>query len=167
MPQRDVLCIRIRALTFFFMAALVLSGLTALPLSYELDYLNRLVGPQSIFAPLFPNVTAWIGRVHDGLLDSWSRYPFLAYGTDWLAFAHFVIALAFLGVQHDPIKNRWVVEWSMLACVLVIPWTLVAGAVRGIPWFWQCVDMSFGIVGIIPLLFLRRDIRRLESLPLP
>lgn len=167
MSKSDVLRIRIRALTLFFMAALILSGLTALPLSYELDYLNRVAGPQSIFVRLFPNVTGWIGRVHDGVLNTWGHYPFLAYGTDWLAFAHFVIALAFLGVQHDPIKNRWVVEWAMLACVLIIPWTLLSGAVRGIPWFWQLVDMSFGILGIVPLAFLRRDIRRLEALPLP
>lgn len=167
MPKSDLLHIRIRALCLFFMGALTLSGLTALPLSYELDYLNRLAGPHSIFARLFPNVTGWIGLVHDGLKYSWSHYPFLAYGTDWLAFAHFAIALAFLGVQRDPIKNRWVVEWAMLICALIIPWTLTSGVVRGIPWFWQLVDMSFGILGIVPLLFLHRDIRKLESLTLP
>lgn len=167
MSKGDTLCIRIRALTLFVMAVLTLRGLTALPLSYEIDYLNRIAGPQSIFASLFPNVTGWIGHVHDGLITSWGQYPFLAYGTDWLAFAHFVIALAFLGVQRDPVKNRWVVEWAMLVCVLLIPWTLLSGAVRTIPWFWQLVDMSFGIFGIIPLTFLRRDIRLLESLPLP
>ncbi len=167
MSKSDLLRIRIRALTLFVIAALTLRGLTALPLSYELDYLNRVAGPQSIFVRLFPNVTAWIGQVYDGLTNCWARYPFLAYGTDWLAFAHFVIALAFLGVQHDPIKNRWTVEWAMLACALVIPWTLLSGAVRGIPWFGQLVDMAFAILGIIPLAFLRRDIRLLESLPLP
>ena len=35
-----------------------------------------------------------VGKVRDALNDTYSRYPFIAYGTDWLAFGHFVIALA-------------------------------------------------------------------------
>ena len=40
---------------------------------------------------------AWVERVHAALVVTGERYPFLAYGTDWLAFAHLVLALVFVG----------------------------------------------------------------------
>jgi hypothetical protein len=40
---------------------------------------------------------------------------------------------------------------------------LIAGPIRGIPWWWQIIDMSFGVVGIIPLLFAYANIRKLAS----
>ena len=45
---------------------------------------------------------------------------FLFYGTDWLAFGHFVIALAFVGGLRDTVRNKWLFTWGMLACVLLI-----------------------------------------------
>ena len=74
-----------------------------------------------------------------------------AYGTDWLAFAHLVIAVAFVGPLRDPVKNVWVVEWGMIACLSVIPLALICGPIRGIPFCWQIIDCSFGVVGVIPL----------------
>jgi len=41
---------------------------------------------------------------------------------------------------------------------------LLAGPVRGIPWFWTLVDCSFGIGCGIPLLVCRRDIRELAAM---
>jgi hypothetical protein len=90
----------------------------------------------------------------------------VAYATDWLAFAHLVIAAAFWGPFRDPVRNRWVVDWAMLACVGVLPLALVCGEVRGIPWFWRAVDMSFGVFGIVPLLIVRRNIGALAALDL-
>ena len=84
--------------------------------------------------------------------------------TGWQAFAHVAIATAFIGPLRDPIRNRWVVEFGMLVCALLIPWTLLMAVVRHIPWFWQLMDMSFGVFGILPLWWVRRDILRLESL---
>jgi hypothetical protein len=77
------------------------------------------------------------------------------------AFGHVAIALAFIGPLRDPAKNLWVVEFGMLTCLLVIPWTLVFGSLRGIPVFWMLIDMSFGIVGVIPLWLARRRILKL------
>jgi len=85
----------------------------------------------------------------------------LAYGYDWLAFAHIVIALFFIGPLKDPVKNIWVIEWGMLACVAVLPLAFIAGGVRGIPFYWKCIDCSFGIFGIIPLYLLRKWIKKL------
>jgi hypothetical protein len=86
----------------------------------------------------------------------------MAYGTDWLAFAHFVIAIAFIGPWRDPVKNVWVIEFGMIACVLVIPFALVMGQIRGIPLGWRLIDCSFGVVGFVPLWFVRRRIHALE-----
>ena len=62
---------------------------------------------------------------------------------DWLAFGHIVIAVAFLGAWRDPVGNRWLFDFGLIACVLVIPWALVFGALRGIPWWWRLIDCSF------------------------
>ena len=48
-----------------------------------------------------------------------------------------------------------VVEFGMIACVLVLPLALICGPLRGIPLFWRLIDCSFGIVGIVPLWFAR------------
>ena len=87
----------------------------------------------------------------------------MAYGTDWLAFGHFAIAIAFIGPWRDPVRNIWVIEFGMIACLLVIPYAFVMGEVRGVPWFWRLIDCSFGIFGIIPLWWCRRLIKQLPA----
>ena len=156
---------RVAVLLWFFIAALLLSGLTAFPLQWELGLLDRLAtGPASPLPGLWPDLAAWIGRVNIGLQDTYSRYPFIAYGTDWLAFAHIVIALAFWGPLKDPVRNIWVIEFGMLACVLIVPLALICGPLRGIPPFWQMIDCSFGVFGIIPLWICRNAILRIAQL---
>lgn len=151
----------IRFLLVFFMCALAVSGLTAIPLQWELGLLMPIVAGMSEWGIEFPAFSEWMLRINDGVQNGYGQYPFLAYGTDWLAFGHVAIALAFLGPLRDPIKNIWVIEFGMLACVLIIPWTLLFGAMRDIPFFWQLIDMSFGILGIVPLWMARRHILRL------
>ena len=77
--------------------------------------------------------SGWIERVRRGLDSADADYPFLLYGTDWLAFAHLVIAVAFYGVVRDPVRNVWVVEFGMIACAGVIPLALICGPVAGSP----------------------------------
>ncbi len=157
--------VRVRALLIFFMIGLALSGLSAIPLQWEVEILKSLFGSGSEFGRILPTVSAWIDQVYQGVKNGYGLYPFLAYGTDWLAFGHVAIALAFIGPVREPIKNLWVVEFGMIICVLVIPWTLVFGPVRGIPFFSMLVDMSFGVIGIIPLWLARRGILRLAYEP--
>ena len=154
---------RVRFLLVFFMIALVMSGLTAIPLQWELDLLNQRFGLDSFMWQMWPSMAEWISRVNDSVQNGYGQYPLLAYGTDWLAFGHIVIAIAFIGALHDPVKNVWVLEFGMIACVLIIPWAVIFGAVRDIPIFWTLIDMSFGVFGIIPLWFVRRDILELAS----
>ncbi len=154
---------RIRVWLAIFVVGLVFSGLTAFPLESEARWLLDLL--RSVPAP-DPLVT-WIERVHEGLRETNDRYPFILYGTDWLAFAHLVIAVAFWGPWQDPVRNRWVVQWGMIACIAVIPLALIAGPIRGIPFWWQLIDISFGVIGIVPLLFVWRGIGELERLETP
>jgi hypothetical protein len=145
---------RIRILLWVFILGLVLSGATAIPLETELRVLTQWIDGDS-------GLARWFLRIRNALVETNAKYPFIAYGTDWLAFAHFVIAILFIGPLREPVKNIWVIEFGMIACVLVVPFALVMGEVRGIPFGWRLVDCSFGILGIIPLWFCRRYIREL------
>jgi hypothetical protein len=157
--------LRIRALLLFFIVGLVLSGLTAFPLNAELQFLRSILGIQKDApASSYTGLKYWIATVAGGLRDTYAKYPFIAYGTDWLAFAHLVIAVAFIGPLRDPVRNVWVVTFGMIACAGVIPLALIAGALRDIPFYWRLIDCSFGVVGIIPLWLARRYIIRLQSL---
>jgi len=153
----------IRFILCFFIAALVLSGLTAFPLTWELRILTSWFGEGTVIGAALPGLAHWLALVREGLETMERDYPFLAYGTDWLAFAHIVIAVAFLGPLKDPVQNVWVVEFGMIACVLVIPLALICGPIRGIPFCWQLLDCSFGVFGLIPLVIVRRMILGLSE----
>jgi hypothetical protein len=142
----------VRFLLLLVIAGLAVSGATAIPLATELKLLAQWIDHP------------WIIKVRDGLLDTYAKYPFIGYGTDWLAFGHFVLAIAFIGPWRDPVKNVWVIEFGMIACVLLIPFALIMGQVRGIPLGWRLIDCCFGVFGFIPLWISRKHIR---SLPQP
>jgi hypothetical protein len=156
------LIIKIRVWLVLFIAGLILSGLTAFPLERETGLLNHLFGVSA--GPQFgePALRTWLRRVHDAITSTNRDYPFMAYGTDWLAFAHLVIAIAFLGPLRDPVRNKWVLEFGVIACAGVIPLALIAGYLRGIPLNWRMIDCSFGIIGVIPLLICLRYVRQME-----
>jgi hypothetical protein len=146
-------------------AGLVIAGVTAFPLVHEVRWLSSVVhDPSTPFVGHAPWFTSWIDRITTGITETSAKYPFIAYGTDWLAYAHLMIALAFIGPYRDPVRNVWVVDWAMLACLSIIPLALIAGPVRHIPFWWSCIDMSFGVFGLVPLVFLRRCIRRLAAI---
>ncbi|MEU7073806.1 hypothetical protein AB0B30_24980 [Streptomyces narbonensis] len=159
---------RIRRWLVLFVVCLVLSGVTAFPLVTELRLLDEALGSWAApVAELFPGLAEWITRVRGGLEATDAQAPYVLYGTDWLAFAHLVIAVAFYGVHRDPVRNIWVVEFGMIACVGIIPLALICGPIRGIPFWWSVIDMSFGVIGILPLLVVRRLIKRLEAVTAP
>jgi hypothetical protein len=140
----------------FFMIALFLSGLTAIPLEKELAFISRIVPYDSHFA-------AWIERVYKGIADTNVKYPFMAYGYDWLAFAHFILAFLFIGPYRDPVRNKWVIEFGITACMLIIPFAFIAGYFRSIPMGWRLIDCSFGVFGLIPLRICLNRITQLEK----
>ena len=151
---------RIRTLLIIFTAGLILSGLTAIPLESELGFIGEAIRAYGWEGPL----SVWIERAYVAVRESNAKYPFLSYGTDWLAFAHFVIAVAFIGPLRDPVKNRWVVELGIIACAAVLPWALLTGELREIPVFWRLFDCLFGIAGGALLILCYFNIRKLETL---
>jgi hypothetical protein len=39
----------------------------------------------------------------------------------------FVLAILFIGPLRDPVKNKWVIEFGVIACILIIPFAMIAG----------------------------------------
>ncbi|MEQ1854177.1 MAG: hypothetical protein ABMA01_21610 [Chthoniobacteraceae bacterium] len=146
-----------------FIAALIASGLTAFPLLHELELLAKLLGiPADAVPQSLTGLQFWIATVRNGLRDVHTSYPWLAYGTDWLAFGHIVIALFFIGPWRNPVANAWVLRIGLVACAAVIPLALVCGPIRGIPFYWRLIDCSFGVLGALPLLYCLRLTREMQ-----
>lgn len=138
----------------FFIAGLVLSGITAFPLAWEIRLLTKAFGINPALAPEhYSGISFWLASVHHGLHETYAAYPWMAYGTDWLAFAHLVIAVYFIGPLINPVKNEWVLHAGLIGCLLVLPLALICGPLRGIPFDWRLIDCSFGVLGAIPLLY--------------
>lgn len=159
------LLFRIQVLVLFFIGALLVAGFTAFPLETELKLVSSVLGINPEASPeTYSGFKKFIAFVTEGVTETNVEYPFLSYGTDWLAFAHIVIAIAFVAMLLQPIRYKWLIYWAMIACVLVIPTALICGAVRQIPLYWQLVDCSFGVFGLIPLYLLHRYVNQLEVL---
>jgi hypothetical protein len=143
------------------MIGLIVSGITAIPLETELRLLHRMLESGGTETQL----TGWIGRIYGALQETNMKFPFMSYGTDWLAFAHVMIAIAFIGPLRDPVKNIWVIEFGLIACLCVFPFAFIAGAFREIPLYWRLIDCSFGLFGGLILWKCYRLIKKLASAP--
>ena len=149
---------KIRAAIIITIIGLLLNGLSAVPLKHELNIL--LSKPDAL-----PNfLRDWWVYVDKGITETNNKYPFMRYGFDWLAFAHIVIAVAFIGPLKDPVKNIWVIQFGRIACLMIFPLAFIAGPVRHIPFFWQLIDCSFGVIGLIPLTICFNKIKKLEAI---
>ena len=153
----------IRAWLAIVILGLFVSGVTAFPLQHELDFVVRIAARFHLVEHV-PALNDWLLRVDHALTDTNARYPFLAYGTDWLAFAHIVLAILFIGPYLDPVRNKWVITFGLISSVGVFFLALIAGPIRGIPPYWRLIDCSFGIVCGAILLLVLAKIGRLEQL---
>ena len=149
MNRKQTLRRRIRMLTWLFIFGLVVSGVTAIPLQQEVAWLAKAFSQSSL-------ISGWLQKVSTGLDESAKSFPSLFYGTDWLAFGHFMIAIALIGAVRDPMRNRWLFDFGLIACALVIPYAMIFGELRGIPIWWRLIDCAFGVVGFVPLWFCRK-----------
>jgi hypothetical protein len=148
----------------FFIFGLVISGVTAFPLMLELDLLVKFLGIDSAQSPSSQSGFAfWILTVRNGLHDTYANYPWIGYGTDWLAFGHIVIAAFFIGPLIYPLTSRAPIYTGIFACIAVIPLALICGPIRGIPFYWQLIDCSFGVIGILPLLYCLKLLKHIEA----
>jgi hypothetical protein len=125
---------KLRLALSFFILALVSSGLTAFPLQHELESSTSTLGLEpATSSDVHSGFGIWILTVRDGLRDTYAKYPWIGYGTDWLAFAHIVIAIFFIGPFVNPVRNVWVLQAGLIACWLVVPLALICGEIRQIP----------------------------------
>jgi hypothetical protein len=168
MNRERILLRRIRGCVWIFILGLALSGVTAIPLLQEVECLVSITGAQRLVetpaSSASPSWAVWLMEVRSALKETNNRHPFLFYGTDWLAFGHFVIAIAFVGALREPVRNRWLFTFGLIACGLVIPYALVFGAIRGIPFWWRSIDCSFGVFGSIPLWLCRKWVNEIENM---
>lgn len=149
---------QVRICIAIIIAGLFISGITAFPLEGELRWLTTHAGglPQTM--------QYWLSTIYNALVYCNKKYPYLSYGTDWLAFAHVMLAVLFIGPYKYPVKNIWVLQFGMIACIAIFPLAFIAGPIRQIPFFWQLIDCSFGAIGIIPLYISYKATRRLQQL---
>ena len=147
----------------FFSTALIVSGVTAIFAREGLQLLSPLFAQNSTLHAIWPSMAEWLSLVHQAIDETYHKYPFLAYGYDWLAFGHFIIAIPFIIAVRDPRRYSWVITYGIIACLAVLPFAIVFGALRGIPFSWRVVDTLFGIGGLCVLLVLRRQLRNLDS----
>jgi hypothetical protein len=154
---------QIRLAILIVIVGLVLSGVTAFPLLQELNLLSDLLAGSSRDPALHRGLTHWILTVRKGLEETYQRYPFIAYGTDWLAFAHLMIALFFILPWRDPRRYEGVLKVGIACSLLIIPLAFICGPIRGIPFWWSVIDCSVGVLCVPPLLFALRKIRLLSA----
>ncbi|MBX2924520.1 MAG: hypothetical protein KF746_20130 [Chitinophagaceae bacterium] len=148
----------IRKWMLFFIVSLLLSGITAFAVETELHWVL------SWWPETHSSFYNWLVTSCDAIRDTNEKYPYIAYGYDWLAFAHIVIAVAFIGPLVDPVRNIWIIAVGCIACVLIFPLAFIAGHIRHIPVYWRLIDCSFGIFGLIPLLVCYKKTRMLENI---
>lgn len=165
-PTAERVLRRIRLWLATFIAGLVCSGVTAIPLISEVNALVAITDAHEVDSGAAPRTwAAWLTDIQAALVETNDRFPFLFYGTDWLAFGHVVIAIVFIGAWRDPVRNAWLFDFGLIACALVIPWALVFGHLREIPLWWRLIDCTFGILGAIPLLVCKRLLHELDTHP--
>lgn len=156
---------QIRAAILIVIVGLVLSGVTAFPLLTELNWICSLLAGTALDPAGHTGLLHWLLKVREGLEVTYAAYPFIAYGTDWLAFAHLTIAMFFVLPWRDPQRYAGVLTVGIVASLLILPLAFICGPLRGIPFWWRCIDASFGVFCIPPLAFALRKIRTLAPPP--
>lgn len=152
--QQQLLLGHIRLATLVFMALLIVSGLTAFPLRTEIEWMQA-------HAFMFNDtLQVWIYSVYLAIQQT---PEVMLYGTDWLAFAHIVIALFFLPFYFKPIQYQLNLIIGMTACLLVFPLAFVCGPLRGIPLFHQFIDCAFGLGGFALLYYIYSLTKKIKA----
>ncbi len=156
---------RIQTFAWVMVLGLFLNGIAAIPLQTQVDAAARVMKVEHLNPDqAASSFTKWLLVVRDALHYNNTKFPFVAYGTDWLGFALIVMAVAFFGCVQHPLRNAWLFRVGMIASVMLIPWALIVGEVRGVPLGWRLIDCAFGVVGFVPCLLAWRASRDLEEL---
>jgi len=134
-----------RTSIIIFQLGLFVSGVTAFFIPQGISTVQKIVHF------IAPSLSVWLEYVSHGIHSTNQNFEFIYYGTDWLAFAHILFAILFIGPLIKPNENKWVLQFGIIACLLILPLAFFAGEVRDIPMIWRFLDMSFGIIGLAVL----------------
>ena len=158
------LMLRYRVSLVLFLFGLVFSGLTAFPLLAEIHLLSSMMGiSDAANYQSYTGLAHWIAYVQLGLEETYARFPFFGYGTDWLAFGHLASAAFFIRPLFKPLDSDWVIKTGLCICAAVIPAAFIAGHIRGIPVSWRLIDSAFGFFGSFPLFYCLHLTRRMRD----
>ncbi len=113
---------------------------------------------------MLPALLPWLESVARSVEYISTDATHLLYGYDWLGFAHVLFAILFVGALKDPERNRFLLDFGLVACALIIPTAFIAGHFRGIPPLWSFLDSMFGILGGALLLFARIRLNKQHSI---
>lgn len=152
---------RIRVLLIVFILGLVFGCHIVLFVTPELTWFNKIIGPGTRMGQSFPKISSWINHLYQGITDTYTKYPFVAYCMDWLAFAQLAFIIFFVGAIVDPVRNIWIIKSGMAICVLHVIIAFGCGTFRGVPFFWQLLDSTFGILGFIILYLAYKNVKYL------
>jgi hypothetical protein len=128
---------KIRVLLILFVLGLAFGCQIVLFVTPELAWLNNMLGPGTRMGQYFPNLSAWINHLNEGITETYSKYPFVAYCMDWLAFAQLAFIIFFIGAIIDPVRNMWIIKSGMV---------------------------SFGFIGLIVLYLAYKNVKFLEKI---
>lgn len=160
-PTKNLRKIRFYLILFFLG---ILFGLhTVVFVEIETAFFVKYLGPDTFMENALPVISAWIETLHTSITESYSAYPVMAYCMDWLSYACVVFALFIIGAIKDPVRNIWIIQVYMMACILATLLPFIVGPLRGIPVFWRFVDGSFGIMGFILLFPAYRLTKELQA----
>jgi hypothetical protein len=160
MMKEAIKCTLLRRCRLYILIVIIglfLSGVTAFPIETELRFLVQHTGGDSAIA-------TWLTKVYHAVNYTNQSYPYLRYGTDWLAFAHLILAVLFIGPYRNPVRNIWVIEFGVISAIAIFPLAITAGGIRGIPLFWRLIDCSFGVVTLSLLLPCYRMVNKITHL---
>jgi hypothetical protein len=104
---------KIRSWLKIFIAALFISGLTAMPVEQELTYITN-------HFPFEGSIKGWLDEVLIGIQHTSKIILFFFMDIDGLPL-HICTCILFIGPFRDPVKNKWVIQFGVIACILVIP----------------------------------------------
>lgn len=154
---------KIRFILILFFLGILFGLHTVVFVEIETAFFVKHLGRDTLTGEKLPMVSAWIEQLHYDITESYKAYPVMAYCMDWLSYACVVFALFIIGAINDPVRNIWIIQVYMIACILAALLPFAAGPLRGIPVFWRCIDCSFGIIGFILLFYAYRLTRQLQD----
>ncbi|MCK5127447.1 MAG: hypothetical protein KAR42_14420 [candidate division Zixibacteria bacterium] len=151
---------RAKFMLWIIVFGLLVSAVTIWPAISELKFAVQLVWGDSQPVSV---LHSFIIQAIEGLEKTQTKYLFMLYAHDWLAFAHIVLAILFAGAIRNPVKNIWIVQCGLIMCMLVPVLAIICIPLRGLPWVWFWVDFTFALLAGLPLWIALRDIRRAEK----